>query len=456
MQTPGRYLSMNFQLLKSKFTKLIKGTNAKLSFEQKLGLGSAVAVVGSLLAVSSPTTLISISTLYIPLNEWYAKKISEQVAATAGIFLEYESAVVPQWTQGTLRLENVSIKYNMETWMEYLKYKGMNIDHVDPNWAYWDLSVKSIDVTLSLKRWFEGKGFIEKANINGVRGTLDRSHIVWESDWKPIRRKPVYGDFELEGLEIGDLMITVKNPNFRPFHLSIFSAQLPLFRKQWALYDFMCASPMVGVIDGVLFSTHKPQRSDLVLDDESKGPWAKMINLKMNGLSIEHLVQQVTSGPLSWLTQGKFDLEVSVLIPQILPYEDILQLVRSEINSISSSALGKIEEIVSNHPEREAVRQVALRKAIRNYGTRHPQELADPKKKEKEVSLYPPSDGRPSVYMFWNMKMSDLKAQVPSSTPELSYMSSALVRPIVSYLNAHRTSVEVSFDSKMDLVRIII
>ena len=113
-------------------------------------------------------------------------------------------------------------------------------------------------------------------------------------------------------------MITVKNPKFRPFHLSIFDAKLPLFRKQWALYDFMCASPVVGVIDGVLFSIHKPQRLDLVMEDQIEGPWAKMINLKMNGLSIEHLVQQVTSGPLSWLTRGKIDLEVSVLIPQNL------------------------------------------------------------------------------------------------------------------------------------------
>ena len=255
----------------------------------------------------------------------------------------------------------------------------------------------------------------------------------------------------MEGLDINDLLITVKNPNFRPFHLSIFSAQLPLFRKQWALYDFMCASPMVGVIDGVLFSTHKPQRSDLVLDDDVKGPWAKMINLKMNGLSIEHLVQQVTSGPLSWLTKGKIDLEVSVLIPQRLSYEDLLQLVRNEISAIGSSALGKLEEIVKNHPEREAIRQVALRKAIRNYGTRHPQEVTDTKK--KDTPLYPPLDGPPSVYMFWNLKMSDLKAQVPSKTPELSYMSSALIRPVVGYLNAHRTSVELSFDSRMDLVR---
>lgn len=190
----SNYLTSKFQLLRSKFLKFIRGSNTRLSFEQKLGLGSAVVVVGSLMAVSSPTTLISISTLYIPLNEWYAKKISEQVASTAGIFLKYESAVVPQWTDGTLRLENVSIRYDLESWMEYLKYKGLNIDNVDPNWGYWDLTVKSIDVTFSLKRWFEGKGFIEKAKLNGVRGTLDRSHIVFESDWKPIRRKPVYGN----------------------------------------------------------------------------------------------------------------------------------------------------------------------------------------------------------------------------------------------------------------------
>ena len=185
-------LFSEFLLLRSKFSKVIRGTNAKLSFEQKLGLGSAVAVISSLVALSNPTTLISISTLYIPLNEWYAKKVSEQVVLTSGIFLEYESAIVPRWNT-TLRLENVSMKYNMETWIEFLKYKGMNIDHVDPNWAYWDLSIKSIDLNLSLKRWFEGKGFIEKVKLTGVRGTLDRRHIVWEEDWKPIRRNQAFG-----------------------------------------------------------------------------------------------------------------------------------------------------------------------------------------------------------------------------------------------------------------------
>lgn len=36
----------------------------------------------------------------------------------------------------------------------------------------YDLDIDSIDVTLSLKRWLDGKGLIEDAVIKGVRGVL--------------------------------------------------------------------------------------------------------------------------------------------------------------------------------------------------------------------------------------------------------------------------------------------
>jgi mitochondrial distribution and morphology protein 31 len=42
----------------------------------------------------------------------------------------------------------------------------------DINYSMFDLNVDSIDVTLSLSRWFDGKGLVEDAVVRGVRGVL--------------------------------------------------------------------------------------------------------------------------------------------------------------------------------------------------------------------------------------------------------------------------------------------
>ena len=47
----------------------------------------------------------------------------------------------------------------------------------DINYSMFDLNVDSIDVTLSLWRWFDGKGLVEDAVVKGVRGVLGRLFI---------------------------------------------------------------------------------------------------------------------------------------------------------------------------------------------------------------------------------------------------------------------------------------
>ncbi|KAJ7867605.1 hypothetical protein B0H13DRAFT_1484687, partial [Mycena leptocephala] len=42
----------------------------------------------------------------------------------------------------------------------------------DTNYTMFDLNVASIDVTLSLWRWLDGKGLLQDAVITGVRGIL--------------------------------------------------------------------------------------------------------------------------------------------------------------------------------------------------------------------------------------------------------------------------------------------
>ena len=44
----------------------------------------------------------------------------------------------------------------------------------DLNYTMFDLSVDSIDVTLSFARWWQGKGLVVDAVVKGVRGVLGK------------------------------------------------------------------------------------------------------------------------------------------------------------------------------------------------------------------------------------------------------------------------------------------
>ena len=46
------------------------------------------------------------------------------------------------------------------------------------NYSMFDLNVDSIDVTLSLTRWLDGKGLVQDAEVKGVRGVLGMSIVI--------------------------------------------------------------------------------------------------------------------------------------------------------------------------------------------------------------------------------------------------------------------------------------
>lgn len=93
--------------------------------------------------------------------DYFADYISELLTFWTGYNITFESASVP-WRLGTIRLENVKIVCNEETWKTLQKkiaYRDgveYNPGEVNTNFAYWDTTVESIDVTLSLWRWLDG------------------------------------------------------------------------------------------------------------------------------------------------------------------------------------------------------------------------------------------------------------------------------------------------------------
>lgn len=112
---------------------------------------------------------------------------------------------------------------------------------------------------------------------------LDRRNVYWDPD-NPLdpalfRHKYVPGDFELESLQLEDVLVTVYQPGgFRPYTASIFRADIRQFRKRWLFYDFLRAENVVGQFDNCLFSLHKPQSIGRTTEkDLEDGEWGRMV-----------------------------------------------------------------------------------------------------------------------------------------------------------------------------------
>lgn len=126
--------------------------------------------------------------------------ISDYLTSETGIRIFFQSAIVPKWKDSRISFKNVYITRRPEAVKRARAEKssghevargydvsGHPANHrlleededieetyheEDTNYSMFDLTVDSIDVTLSLARWFDGKGLITDAVVKGVRGVL--------------------------------------------------------------------------------------------------------------------------------------------------------------------------------------------------------------------------------------------------------------------------------------------
>ncbi|KAI0630218.1 hypothetical protein C8Q77DRAFT_1136986 [Trametes polyzona] len=392
----------------------------------------------------------------LSLQEYIARALSDYLTAETGITIIFESAIVPKWRDSRISFKNVFITRRPDNYRRrMLNESGHPVaagydlsnhpsyhnageeedegpeDHSndDQNYSMFDLNVDSIDVTLSFARWFEGKGLVEDAVIKGVRGVLDRRSVTWDPDHPldpaAFRHKAQPGDFELESLQLEDVLITVYQPgNFRPYTASIFRADIRTFRKQWLFYDFLCAENVVGQFDNCLFSLHRPQSIGRTTDQDLKdGKWSRMSRFRMDGLNIDHLQSMTTQdGPFSWITSGKVDAVLDIKFPRDPSDEPGFNALLGELADAlqtAASSVASLERIPGQ-----------------------PQLAKPPLSAPSDVSEGE-DDSKPKVVVDIDLRFRDLKAAVPLFTPDLSYVNSALVRPIVAFMNANRTLVPI-------------
>ncbi|KAG8967867.1 Mitochondrial distribution and morphology protein 31, mitochondrial precursor [Tulasnella sp. 419] len=422
------------------------------------------------------TTFVSVVLLVansLRMQEYIARAISDYLTSETGVVIVFESAIVPKWKDSRICFQNVFVSRRPGNKPVSQPSQGsgsneaarlLNAGHHDHDhdqdeeptvapaishttdesqWTYFDINIDSVAVTLSLWRWWNGKGLVTDAEIRGVRGVVDRRHLNMEDDYgdpASWRYTAQPGDFELESMKLEDILLTIYQPNFRPYTASVFRADLKHFRKRWLFYDLLSADYMVGQFDNCLFSLHKPQSIDRTMESDMKDArWKRMSRFRIDGVNIDHM-QSMTGneGPIAWITSGKVDAVLDIRFGRE-PSDDVdIQALLGEI-AASISAVTQNGSRTDPDPPRPPP-------AERIPGQR---ELARPALVAPDD--YSSQDTPSQVAIDIDLRFRDLKAAVPLFTSDLSYVNNALIRPIVAFINANRTLVPIHSRITKDL-----
>ncbi|KAL4940797.1 hypothetical protein BDV06DRAFT_14016 [Aspergillus oleicola] len=392
--------------------------------------------------------IIAINTVFA--QETLAGWIGNYLTKSSGVKVVFESAIVPKWRDGVITFKNVFVSRRPGQGTGHVS-KGssktaaaaaaaaalsdQSIDSFDQrvqtdveedtNYTQFDVSIETVNVTLSFGRWINGKGLLRDVEVKGVRGVVDRRSVHWSDDApldpKSYRHEHNPGDFEIDSFKMSDLLVTVYQPNnFRPFSVSIFSCDLPQLRKQWLFYDFLSANMMSGSFDNSLFTIHPRQthsftgaQLDNGAEEEDKPtPWKKHSRIRIDALNIDHLNRGV-QGPFGWIHEGNVDIVADIMFPADND-ESIAKVMADLYDRLEAT-------ITSNRYSEDSIFQESP----------HPEETRS-------------SDDRRILITDLRLHLNNVRAVVPLFTRDLSYINNALIRPIVAYINSRRTFIPVN------------
>ena len=399
--------------------------------------------------------ILTLNTVFA--QETLARWVGNYLTQSSGMRVVFESAIVPKWGDGVISFKNVFVSRRPGQGKSQVS-KGSSMtaaaaaalaaarseetdeledaggvtsrEEEDTNYTQFDLTLDTVNESLSFTKWFNGKGFLRDVEVKGLRGVVDRTSVHYSGEYvdpRSYKHEHHPGDFEIDSFKMEDLLVTVHQPGgFRPFSVSIFSCDLPQLRKQWLFYDVLSANTMSGSFDDSLFTIHPRQTHSYTGSQINNGaelsgeinPWKKHSRLRIDSLNIDHLNRGV-GGPLSWIHQGKVDIVADIMFP----VDD-----DASIAKVMSDFYDRMEATVTSN------RYVELHLHA---------DKKDAKPESDTVSATTERDQR-LLIMDLRVNLNDVRAAVPLFTRDLSYVNNALVRPIVAYINSRRTQIPIN------------
>jgi distribution and morphology protein 31 len=375
----------------------------------------------------------------------------------------FESAIVPKWKDGVITFKNVFVSRRPGQLKGSVKkgssdaaaeaaalrqagHESVPVEDIDDgNYTQFDITIGTVNVTLSFLKWWNGTGLLRDVEVKGVRGVVDRTSVNWTADGKdPLsyRHEHNPGDFELEHFKMEDLLVTVYQPKgFRPFAVSIYSCELPQLRRQWLFYDFLSATHMSGSYDGSLFTIHPRQMTEVATSYDGSSynrddpAWKKMSRLRIDALKIDHLNRGL-DGPFGWIYEGNVDLVADVMFPEES---------NESIGKVMAEFYDKMEEAVTSNRYIQMLDTVKDGKS-RRTGAQPSDDSVPPETEPLTPTRADVTEEKTPAYFVMDLRvhLNDVRAAVPLFNNDISYINQALVRPIVAYINAKRTYIPIS------------
>ncbi|KAL8843628.1 MAG: hypothetical protein Q9170_000132 [Blastenia crenularia] len=397
--------------------------------------------------------ILAVNTVFA--QETLARWVGNYLTRSSGIKVVFESAIVPKWGDGVITFKNVFVSRRpgqgsgkvskgspavaaaaAATANDRARPTGTSTtqnpsftEEEDTNYTQFDLSLDTVNVTLSFTKWFNSKGLLRDVEIKGVRGIVDRTsvqHPTEPVDPRSYKHEHNPGDFEIDSFKLEDLLVNVQQPHhFRPFSVSIFSCDLSKLRRQWLFYDFLSATTMSGSFDDSLFTIH-PRQMHGPIGSQPGGEadhWKKHSRLRIDGLSIDHLNRGV-EGPFSWIREGNVDIVADIMFPADSD---------ESIAKVMSDFYDRVEATVTANRHSFHDQQSTI---IENEGSTTSPVVTSARDTASE-------DDKRFLVMDLRVHLNDVRAAVPLFNKDLSYVNNALIRPIVAYINSRRTFIPI-------------
>jgi distribution and morphology protein 31 len=426
-------------------------SNRKFNADEIYALISWILAAHILWIVVGTTTFFSLTIFMINTvfaQETLAQWIGNYLTQSSGIKVIFESAVVPKWKDGVISFRKVFVSRRPGQGRAKVSKgsqtsaaaaaaaiaqkerdiaEGVEEEEEDTNYTQFDISIDTVNVTLSFSNWMNGNGLLKDVEIKGIRGVVDRTSVFTPDDYgdpRSYKHEHQPGDFELDSFKMEDLLVTVYQPgNFRPFPVSIYSCDLPQLRKQWLFYDFLSANMMSGSYDNSMFAIHPRQTHNYAgsqlnggLETEDGHSWKKQSRIRIDGLNIDHL-NRGYEGPFSWIHEGNVDIVADLMIPD--ENDDSIAKVMSDMYDRMEATVSKTHKHFSDHAH--------------GFEDSHSGDIVEDTAEDKRFLI-----------MDIRVHLNDVRAAVPIFTRDLSYVNNALVRPIVAYINSKRTFIPVN------------
>lgn len=447
-----------------KIWRIMKNTKRPFNTDDISAFISWLLAGNVVLLIIGTTTFFSL--LLYTLNtvlaqELVAEWIGNMITKNTKLTVTFENAIVPDWKDGKIQFKNCTVsrrpknsgtfkkitanveevdgekKHRMKSTLRKLerslrwkkekpkKSKNQTAEFDDGNYTQFDFTIDEVNISLSFKKWLNGKGIIKEASGKGVRGVVDRTHVVWKEGDSATNYRNVAqpGDWEIENFQVEDVLFKMMNPKgFRTFSVSVYKCEIPLLRKNWLMFDIMNAIHMSGSYDGSLFTMNRLQRFDSFNEEkridrevrrtllgEKKYQDLSLVNdqnfsrvtrFRIDNLKLDHLNGGM-SGPFGWINKGTVDMIADVIVPK---------------KNISMDDIS-IDEIVKYYSKN-------LRGKARNKGDNL-------------------SSMNNMFILDFYLRLNNPRASVPLFSNNLSYVNIALIQPIVAYINSNKTYIPI-------------